>query len=158
MENMQGILKETISSVREISNNLSPHILTKYGLIAAINAFVETGKNLVKIEIKENIGDTTLPKIVEINCYRIIKELLNNTLKYAQAKNVDITLTLNEKMLYLGYRDDGIGFDLEGIVSKGETGIGLLNILDRLKTLKAIYSMHSKPGEGFILDMRFSIQ
>lgn len=158
MENMQGILKETISSVREISNNLSPHILTKYGLIAAINAFVETGKNLVKIEIKENIGDTTLPKIVEINCYRIIKELLNNTLKYAQAKNVDITLTLHEKMLYLGYRDDGIGFDLEGIVSKGETGIGLLNILDRLKTLKANYSMHSKPGEGFILDMRFSIQ
>ena len=157
VENMQGILKETIGSVREISNNLSPHILTKYGLIAAIKAFTETGKNLVKIDLKENIGETPLPKIVEINCYRIIKELLNNTLKYAQAKKVEVTLNLHEKMLYLGYRDDGIGFDLEGVISKGETGIGLLNILDRLKALKAIYSMHSEPSKGFSLDMRFRI-
>jgi PAS domain S-box-containing protein len=157
IKSMEGILKETIGSVREISNNLSPHILTKYGLLSAVNAFVESNKNLLKIELKENIGDIPLPKIVETSCYRIIKELLNNTLKYAQAKNVEITLTIQEKMLYLGYRDDGIGFDLESKLSKGKTGIGLLNILDRVKSLKATYSIHSKAGEGFCLDMKFRI-
>ncbi len=157
LNNMEGILKETIRSVREISNNISPHILTKYGLLSAVNAFVESNKNLLEIDFKENIGEIQLPKVVETNCYRIIKELLNNTLKYAQAKKVEITLTFSEKMLYLGYRDDGVGFDLDSILTEGRTGIGLLNILDRVKSLKATYSIYSKAGEGFSLDMRFRI-
>ncbi len=157
IENMQGILVDTIRSVREISTNLSPHALNNYGLVAAINSFIEPGRKLLTISFNENVGEIGLPKVVEINCYRIIKEMLNNTLKYAQAKEVQIMLFLEDNILQLIYQDDGIGFNLESTLAKNDKGIGLLNILNRLNTMKASYTLKSKPNEGFNFEMKLKI-
>ena len=157
LENMGGILKDTIRSVREISNNISPHALNNYGLVAAINAFADKGKKLLEFEFDQNISERRLPKVIETMCYRIIKELFNNTLKYAKANNVWLKLNLIENVLYLDYKDDGEGFDFEKTLQSGKTGIGLLNILNRLKTLKANYEFNSKEGEGFSFSMNVRI-
>ena len=157
LENMGGILKDTIRSVREISNNISPHTLNNYGLIAAINAFTDQGKNLLDFKFDQNLGEKRLPKVIEIMCYRIIKELYNNTLKYANAKNVWLRIELIENSLHLNYKDDGDGFDFDSTIKSGKTGIGLLNILNRLKTLKANYEFDSKKGKGFSFSMNVRI-
>lgn len=154
LENMQEILASTISSVREISNNLSPHILNNHGLVLAIEHFIEQGGFTGKVEFEHNLGEVHLPRNLEVSCYRIVKELLNNSLKYAQAQHILIKMEMVGNALSLSYGDDGVGFDLESTLSNRQTGMGLLNILNRLKTLNASYDLRSKPGEGFAFEMK----
>jgi PAS domain S-box-containing protein len=149
--NMQGILKDAIRNVREISNNLAPYTLTNYGLIPAINNFLEIERKLLAINLEENIGNVRLPRNIELTSYRIIKELLNNTLKYAKAKSVLIKLNLSDNTLLLSYSDDGQGFDLEHSTENKTTGMGLQNIRNRLISLNASCIIESKPGNGFNL-------
>jgi PAS domain S-box-containing protein len=154
LENMQDILKDTIGSIREISNNISPHNLNNYGLVSAIKSYIEREQKLVEINFEENLNDNRLPRIIEIMCYRIVKEMINNTIKYAKAQTIWINLSIEDKMLYLSYRDNGIGFDVNEAIENQKTGIGLLNILNRLNTLKATYTFKGKPGEGFNFEMK----
>ncbi|MDY0348544.1 MAG: PAS domain S-box protein [Tenuifilaceae bacterium] len=155
--NMESILKDAISSVREVSNDISPHALNNYGLVYAISAFIEHSKNLVKFHFDENISDIRLPLFIEIICYRIVKELINNTLKYANANSVWISMQKHDSWFRLNYRDNGIGFNLEAKLNSGETGMGLLNISNRLKTLGAPYSMYSESGNGFSFETKISV-
>jgi PAS domain S-box-containing protein len=157
LENMQDILKDTIGSVREISNNISPHNLNRYGLVSAIKTFIEKEQKLVEIVFEENLNEYRLPRIIEIMCYRIIKEMINNTIKYAKASTIWIKLSIKDKILYLSYRDNGIGFDVNDAIENQKTGIGLLNILNRLNTLKASYSFKGKSGEDFIFEMKLRL-
>jgi len=157
IQNMQEILKDAISSVREISSNLSPHTLFKYGIVAAINSIVDQNKGMVNISFTHDVGDKRLPEIIEIMVFRIIKELMNNTLKYANAKNVFIDLTLFETYLSVNFEDDGVGFDIESKLNNNETGIGLINLQERLKTLKSNYTISSKVGLGFKFSMKVPI-
>jgi PAS domain S-box-containing protein len=153
IDNMQGILKDTIKSVREISNNISPHTLNNFGLAVAVRSFLDQGSKLLVVNFEENLDNTRFSKIVEVMVYRIIKELFNNTIKYAKANSVLLKLNSRDNFLYLTYKDDGVGFDFESVINDGKTGIGLLNMINRLKSLKARYRFDSKPGEGTRFDM-----
>lgn len=154
---MESILKDAISCVREISNDISPHALNNYGLACATSAFIERSKHIVKFHFDENISNIRLPLFIETICYRIVKELINNTLKYAKAKSVWISMQKHNSWFRLNYRDNGIGFNLESKLNSGEAGIGLLNISNRLKTLDATYSMYSEPDSGFNFEMKISV-
>ncbi|MHC1703817.1 MAG: PAS domain S-box protein [Tenuifilaceae bacterium] len=157
LDNMQDILKETIHSVREISNNLSPHTLNNHGLATAVRVFIDSKRNLLEIYFNENLGSERLSNNLEVICYRIIKELLNNTLKYANAKSVEINLLLDNKKLYFSYKDDGIGFNWKETISSQHSGIGLANIINRVNSIKANYSIESEPGKGFKFEMNHRI-
>lgn len=157
LENMHGILKDTIASVREISNNLSPHSLNTYGLVSAIEAFIEKERNILDINFTENLKDKRLPQVVEVMCYRIVKEMINNTIKYAKASIIMIDLFIEDEILYLSYSDNGVGFDLDNVLNSRKSGIGILNILNRLKTLKATYSFDNEGEEGFSFKMKLRL-
>ena len=154
---MQRILKDSINSLREISNNFSPQNLKNHGLIPALTTFIESIRKFQNIEFYQNIDKTRFPTIVEISCYRIIKELFNNTLKYAEASTVKLDIFYENTELIIAYRDNGKGFDLEKTFSEKQTGMGLLNILNRLTAIKANYDMESKLGEGFRFKMNLRI-
>jgi PAS domain S-box-containing protein len=154
---MQGILKEAISSIREISNNFSPHNLKHFGLIPALNQFLESFGNLIDIRFNQNIENTRFPTIVEISCFRIIKELINNSLKHSKATIVTLEIFHENKKLQIAYHDNGTGFDLEKTISSQHKGMGLLNILNRLTAIKANYEMNSIPGEGFKFKMNIIV-
>jgi PAS domain S-box-containing protein len=157
IESMQEILKDTIASVREISNNLSPGILKNHGLVQAVETFIDKGRNFINISLDENIGEERLPGIAEIMCYRIMKELFNNTLKYAQAENVRIRIHKLNDLLEFSYKDDGIGFEMENKFNEYHNGMGLKNILSRLNTLRAEYKFESEPGKGFGFQMSVNL-
>ena len=78
-------------------------MLYNYGLVASINVFTDSKRKLIDISFDENIGSVRLPKNIELVCFRIIKELINNTLKYAQATNVAIIIDLNDNFLTIHY-------------------------------------------------------
>ena len=78
------ILKEVIQSTKELSNDLSPHVLANYGLIAALEWFINQLKPYISISLESNLKDERYPSSMELSIYRIIKELINNTVKHAQ--------------------------------------------------------------------------
>jgi len=117
MGNAENLIDESISTLKEISNKLSPHILNSFGLLKAVQSFI-TKLQIVKvpkIKLNSNIEDRRFSYNVEVVIYRVICEMINNTLKHARANNIYIDLLLEDELLKVIYIDDGIGFFKPGI-------------------------------------------
>ena len=82
----------------------------------------------------------------EIILFRILQEFCNNSLKYSQAKNLNITVTFNFDKLEITAEDNGIGFDVNDI--ENHTGIGLLNMKSRGNLIGAQIDLVSSIDEG----------
>ncbi|MBK9291662.1 MAG: PAS domain S-box protein [Bacteroidetes bacterium] len=143
------LLNEAIDNARNIANNITPRVLSDYGLQKAIESFAETinSTKLLKINtrftnIGRNIGAT-----LELMCYRIISELINNTIKHANASTIDIALELRDGKLHLDYRDNGQGFDLQDAIEKGDNHMGVKNIISRVRSLNGVFNFRNTwPG------------
>ena len=147
---IQNLIKSSIENVRTISNNISPHLIERFGLIPAVKAEIENIKMLVPVDFKTNASSYKFDKQVEIIIYRIIKELFNNTLKYAKATSVSLNINYHKYKLYLKYSDNGLGFDLATTVLDKKSGHGLPNIDNRIKSINGNYSIETSSGNGFI--------
>ncbi|MCK5822849.1 MAG: sensor histidine kinase [Bacteroidales bacterium] len=148
--NTEHVLNEAINSIKEISNNLSPHILNNFGLESAINNFCNKINQTKKINVdfKSNILKERFNSNVELILYRVICELINNTTKHANAQNIKINLTRHAKILTIQYADDGKGFDINQIeITK--RGLGLSNIKSRIKSVNGVIIIESNEGLGF---------
>lgn len=152
-------IEEAFISLKEISNNLNPHILNSFGLFEATKSFIE------KISQKSDINfayiancDKRLNSKLEIALYRIVQELINNTLKYAKAKNVTIEFIEDEdfNLLSLKYTDDGIGFDLQEVLDS-KKGFGLFNIKNRITLLGGTISIDTAKGQGMKLSIDMNL-
>jgi PAS domain S-box-containing protein len=157
ISDIRRILKEAISSVREISNNISPQVLTNYGLISALEMFFETKQKLINIHFNHNIGDLRLGETKEIMLYNIIKEVFNNTLKYAQASSVALIINKNENLITVFYQDNGIGFNLDEKLTSASTNLGLFSIINRVKNIEGDYEIKTSPNNGFLLKIIFPL-
>jgi len=144
----EDILEEALATVKEISNKLSPHLLTNYGLTSAIQSFVDKldETSAIKIKFVSN-ASRRLDIEIEASLYRAIIECINNTLKYARAENIYISLNESARELHLQYKDDGAGFDIIETLSLHK-GLGLLNLQNRIQTIGGKITMVSKPGKG----------
>jgi PAS domain S-box-containing protein len=145
------IIRDMIESIKNISNDMSPHILVNFGLIAAIQNITDLFTRNIAIHLQSNIGKTRFPEIVESVVYRIIKELINNTIKHAQAKDIYINLNYSTMSLDCHYKDNGIGFDLNNYFNAPARGMGLSNIKSRIQSLGGHLDMITSPGNGFEL-------
>ena len=90
--------------------------------------------------------------------YRITQELINNALKHANAKTIEIKLSLNKQnVLSIDFKDDGDGFDVEKSLNKLKKGIGLKNILSRIHFLKGTIKINSELGKGTHIDINIKL-
>jgi len=78
--------------------------------------------------------------------FRIAQEVLNNSLKHAEATKILVSLTTHEGHVELEVQDNGKGFDVEAIQDQG--GLGMMSIRERVEALHGWYSITSKPGAG----------
>jgi PAS domain S-box-containing protein len=147
------LINESISSVRAISNNLSPHLIMDFGLGKGIEAFCKKVNLAQKIRInfENSVGTTRFDQTVEIVLYRVITELINNTLKHAEASKIDIYLEMIDDILQITYLDDGIGFDKDKVMGGETGGMGMKNIVSRLQSVNGNLRIHSRPGAGFLV-------
>jgi PAS domain S-box-containing protein len=149
------LLHLSIQSVREIAGNLGTHILKTYGLAAAVQKFVTNlGENLgitFKIDLPVN---PALNESVEAALYRILVELINNTLKYAAASEISIQQIEEDNTLYFKYNDNGIGFRLEEVLRQHK-GMGLYNIQNRIHSLGGLVDFCTAPGKGVGVSIAF---
>ncbi|PKQ62431.1 hypothetical protein BZG02_11915 [Labilibaculum filiforme] len=143
-------VNEALVSIKEISNNLSPHILNDFGLEKAIRSFTNKINLSQAISIRffaENM-EARINHQVEVVIFRVVSELINNTIKHAQATNIEINLSREENVVSLIYIDDGIGFDAKEINAGTSTGMGLYNVFSRIKSLNGSHKITSHPKRG----------
>ena len=147
LQNSRFLIDEAIRSVREISNNMSPHILTDFGLAQGVRNFAVRISQLhtTDIEFTTNLGKERFDNDTEVVLYRVICELINNSLKHSGCTKIDISLVLHQTTLSLEYRDNGCGFNIKDV---GSAGMGLSNIFSRIDTLNGEISIKSDKGGG----------
>jgi PAS domain S-box-containing protein len=144
-------INEAIVTLKRISNNLSPHILEKFGLSAALNKYIDSIKKISNLEFKVSINITDALELgAKMSLYRILTECITNTLKHAEASLVEIKLWQENQIIFLKYHDDGKGFSFKEIENK-ISSMGLHNITNRIKTLGGKSLIESFPGAGFKL-------
>ena len=95
----------------------------------------------------ENFAWDTLSGNIKINTYRVVQELLQNCVKHARCNSIKVTFQIDNNLLNLKVEDDGVGFDN----TKGKKGIGLKNIISRVKKMDAKLDINSKSGRGTIV-------
>jgi signal transduction histidine kinase len=151
--NIHNLINESITSLKETSNNLSPHILENFGLVSAIESFIEKINALGGIEISfsSNIDSTRFENQTEINLYRVICELFNNTLKHARAEKASLLIHFADNRIVAQYFDDGIGFDTGNLPDK--TGMGIFNMQSRLKTINGSIAFRRIKPQGMMTNI-----
>lgn len=149
IDNVDKLVDESIITIKEISDNISPHILNNFGLHKALHSFVTKiqSSNQVNIILNSNLDEKRYGYNVEVVFYRVICELITNTLKHAKAKKITIDLFDDNGELILEYFDDGVGFIPEKI-STDTRGMGLANIRSRIKSLNGSFQIFSRKGQG----------
>ena len=157
-DNSTDAIEEAIKSIKEISNNLSPHVLTNYGIASAIKSFIDKLTVLYKTEIvfETNLTEKLKNPIIETTLYRIFTECINNTHKYAKADKIQISLNQHENNIEMEYSDNGIGFDVKNEL-KNPRGLGLNNIINRVRTINGQYSISSNKKTGTKISVKIML-
>jgi len=146
-----SMIDESCIEVRNISHDLMPALLVKSGLIAAVEELAIKTRISGKLEIYVDQDDQKeqISQEVEINIFRIIQELLNNIIKYAEATEVHIQFQQEYNQFSLLIEDNGKGFDNNLLqLSKGN---GWYNIQSRLDLIHGTIEIDSQPGNGTVV-------
>lgn len=149
IDEVAEVLNDTIHTSRRISHDLLPPTLESFGLASAIDEFCERFQQSHTLAIEfesEGRRPENIPQMVELNLFRILQELISNTLKYAQAGKVTIRLVQNPEKLSLEYSDDGRGFDSQA--KENQKGLGMKNIESRLQMVGGTFHLQTAVGEG----------
>ncbi|WP_026707997.1 sensor histidine kinase [Flavobacterium frigidarium] len=144
---------DIIKGVRTATFNLMPPELSDYGIAASLSKLTTelgklTGKNIVFYN-KTNF-DKRLDSLIEINCYRLTQEAVNNAIKYAESIDIAVQLSHSNSILSIIIDDNGKGFDVTQVEAKrnSESGMGLLFMKERIQYINGRVFINSIPGEG----------
>ena len=157
IDNTTYVIDEAIRSLREISNNLSPHVLNDFGLARGIQNFISRSAALhsVRIRFTTNLRAERFDTDIEVILYRVICELINNSLKHAACTSINLSLSQNGSELALDYTDDGRGFNPQAMM---DCGMGLSNISSRINSLGGTFGISSAKGKGMRAAIRVNTQ
>jgi len=145
---VNSTINEAIQSVSDISNKLSPHILQNFGLSIAIQSFIEKISEATNLQFSYFYNvDCKLDENTEVNIYRILVELINNTIKYAKAKNIVINIREKGNFIKINFGHNGKGFNIEEVKAKTK-GMGLYNLDNRINVLNGNFEIESDISSG----------
>jgi len=141
-------IDETITSLREISYNLLPSGLSRKGLAETLKEYIHriTSRNVLKIDFTadENLN---INQKIEIHLFRILHEIIHNTIKHAKAQTLHLLITSKPDGLVILTEDDGLGFDVED-TRDSSAGLGLKSMESRCELIGASLQIISEKGKG----------
>lgn len=146
VETSLGLIDSSIKDLRKIMDDLQASTLQEKGYLAATEELVNKINQLqqIKFYLTHHGMEKRVDHKTEHHLFRITQELLNNTLKYAEAKTVTVDLVNHGNKLVLMYEDDGKGFDLIAV----NNGFGIANINSRAQSMGGVAEFDSIPGKG----------
>jgi signal transduction histidine kinase/predicted ATPase len=143
------LLDEAIDELRQISHNMVPVSLSRFGLSSALHTFVAQVNASGQLDVQLQIlgFNTRLPEEMEVRVYRICQELVQNVIKHAQASTVRIQLIHHNDSLNIMVEDDGIGLLKDTLVR----GFGFSTIQSHVDLSKGTFGIESQPGKGCLV-------
>jgi len=154
MEDSFKLVDNAMEEIRKLSKTLVAPSLGELGLIEALEEMLAginiTGYTYVQLDYKKH---RNIDKKIELMIYRIVQEQLNNIMKYAKAKEVDIQIRMEGNLLFLSITDNGIGFD----PAIKANGIGMKNIKSRVEFYSGDFKILSSPGKGCALKVEVPV-
>jgi two-component system, NarL family, sensor kinase len=152
IEESRKALQKAITELRDLSRSLHTDRVTEIGLANSIDFELERLKRTNLYETSFNFADirNLLDHQTEIILFRIVQEMLNNTVKHAKASKVEIRLSHKTDIIVLEIKDNGIGFDPEALFARQERlkGLGLMNIRKRASLIGGTFHINSAKNSG----------
>ena len=148
-ERSMDMLDSSIKEMRRVAHNMMPEALVKFGLDTALKDFCNdiSQSGAVKVNYQSmGLEDAVIDQTTGITIYRIVQELLNNTMKHAAAKTAIVQVSKTGGLLSVTVEDDGKGFDTS--ILKQSKGIGWSNIQHRIEFLKGKLDVNSQKEKG----------
>lgn len=141
-------LKSAIEESRYIAHNLMPQMIVDFGLVVSLKTLLRNIEKTsgCKVSFFENLKETRLDNMKELNLYRIAQEALSNILKHSDASTINLQLTLHKSLITLLIEDNGSGFAYS--METPASGMGLTNIRNRVMAIGGSYTIDSTPGKG----------
>ncbi len=153
--NAAETLKRTLEEVRALSKSLNSDVIFNLGFETTVENEIKrlnrTGLIQASLQVtgeKVNFEN----KKDEIILFRMLQEFLSNTLKYAEAENLNITLNYLEDKLEISAKDNGFGFDINSV----EKSSGLINMKNRAGLINAKFRLESQPEKGTRLNIVYT--
>jgi len=152
------LLQEIEQEIRTISHDLNTEVFdNQFDYISLLSNLIqlqnEIGTTIFTFEVDNKIDWDVIDSLVKITIFRIVQESILNISKHAKARFCYVTVSLDGYHLILNIEDDGIGFDL----NTTKQGIGLNNIQERAKTIKAELDINSTFNKGTTIKMKVKI-
>jgi len=147
------MIDNSCEQVRAISHNLVPPSLKDFNLVEAVEEYCQSMNSIHEPEIHfQQMGNAiSLDKKQEANVFRIVQELVTNSIKHAEAKEINVQLSHLENTLQLTVEDDGKGYDPKTVKSDG---IGMHNVQSRVDYLNAtIDFLSNEKGTSYTIVM-----
>lgn len=148
-ERSMDMLDSSIKEMRRVAHNMMPEALAKFGLDTALKDFCNDVNQTGVLNVAySSIGleNEVIEQTTAITIYRIVQELINNTMKHAAATTAIVQLSKTEEQLSLTVEDNGKGFD--PAILQSAKGIGWTNIQSRVAFLKGKLDVKSESGKG----------
>lgn len=143
----ESMINNACTEVRRISHDMMPTALIDLGLQDALEDLCANimSEHPIHIRVMNDASEDIANENIKVQLYRIFQELLNNTIKHAEANEITINISQSENHLNIQYADDGKGFD-STLKHSGDEGIGMKNINSRIRYLNGNMKMQTKDG------------
>jgi signal transduction histidine kinase len=157
IENISQIINESLTELRQLSKSLTDDSIADNTITVLLQQECDRVNSTKRcsVHFSSNQKNIVVPYQTKSILVRIVQEFLQNSIKHAGCKNIDVSLTCNDEYIYLQLSDDGNGFDLNAVTGNG---IGLSNIKKRTELIGGKYYLESKAGSGTKLNIEISLQ
>lgn len=158
LEHSIHMLDSSISEMRRVAHNLMPESLVKFGLSEALSDFCKeiSSSGMLKVTFQPlGLNGVSIDRGLTVTTYRIVQELLNNSVKHAHATEAVVQVSVAGQQLAITVEDDGKGVEMSELQTKN--GIGWKNIRSRVDYHKGTINVQSSPGKGTSVFIEFPI-
>ena len=154
LQSVAAILETAQKDLRVLLLHLRPVELEEKSLVEGIQILLKEleDKSDLRVSLKQNVSK--LPKKIEEHIFRILQELISNTLRHAQASCLDVYLYQTDVELQLKVVDNGIGFQLGSL---DDLSYGLRNIKERVEDMAGTVQLLTAPKQGLAVDIRIPL-
>jgi PAS domain S-box-containing protein len=156
LEDVRALTRGALAEMRTLLLELRPTAIVEAELGELLRQLgdVLTGRGRLSVRVTAE-GEARLPADVQLALYRIAQEALNNIDKHARASQVEVSLVCGANNVRLRIKDDGCGFDVRAKRDARLAHFGMTGMRDRAKAVGAAFSMHSRPGQGTEVRVRW---
>ena len=157
-ERSMDMLDSSIKEMRRVAHNMMPEALVKFGLDTALKDFCNDINQSGALEINyQSIGieNHGVDQTMAIAIYRIVQELINNSIKHASAKTAIVQVSKTDDIISITVEDDGKGFN--PVILQQPKGMGWSNIQSRVEYLKGKLDVQSGPGKGTSVHIEMNV-